>query len=668
MALNRIPREHASTITIALVPALYLAINPSFGQNQAGDIDTWFYFGLAKSFWHQWGPDFNNDYYETRLPYIIPAAIIFSVPSERIASLILSYLIYCTCAFSFLYVLSRHVSKPTALLATLLLASDIFFMRTVGWQYVDSGVLAYGSLTFAALTAASATSHRYIFVCLSGFCYASMVITHLGSAPLGLAVVGYGIYVFDIRRKHWSDVIVLVFCAAIGAISSQVFYGLLNAYLYHTTFFFENQQIAAAKLAQADPNYFKPLSSLLTTAWWLTLHIAVWLAAGILIIAKLTKLCTPTRFQSYCTWAVFSTYSILFFLDFFKVSLFLQRDGLYASFYLFLSYLFIGSILPNTIRTFTALIVASLFLVSLFLRFTLGAELATQLPATSAWAVGITLGLLLAAARLLKNRISMTFSVLVAAMLVLPICWPFRYEPAIYAARDAVEKAVGDRLPQFAFSESDSIYEPVITGLIGSFTPRAWWIRCSDFPDCLRLTIGQRTVIVISSNFDSARVSSIMSSAVPETRLNRVNRIERSKGDFALYSFTIPKSPVLIPGSKLPSLVGIVEAGARVALEGTGAGYLTYGPYAILDPGHYEVTIKYESEGQTGSWDIITAAGILAKGSIPDTRGTAADIVATIDLPNGAEAFEARTLYSGHGRLSVLNLAIQPITLSPAAK
>ncbi len=189
MALNRNLREHAITITIALMPAFYLAINPSFGQNQAGDIDTWFYFGLAKSFWHQLGPDFNNDYYETRLPYIIPAAIIFSIPSERLASLILSYLIYCTCGFSFFYVLSRHVSKPTALLATLLLASDIFFMRTVGWQYVDSGVLAYGSLTFAALTAASATSHRYNFVCLSGFCYASMVITHLGSAPLGLAVV-----------------------------------------------------------------------------------------------------------------------------------------------------------------------------------------------------------------------------------------------------------------------------------------------------------------------------------------------------------------------------------------------------------------------------------------------------------------------------------------------
>ena len=55
MALNRKLREHANTITIALMPALYLAINPSFGQNQAGDIDTWFYFGLAKSFWHQLG-------------------------------------------------------------------------------------------------------------------------------------------------------------------------------------------------------------------------------------------------------------------------------------------------------------------------------------------------------------------------------------------------------------------------------------------------------------------------------------------------------------------------------------------------------------------------------------------------------------------------------------
>ena len=124
--MRRILVKHISSITIALIPLVYLAIDPSFGQNQAGDIDTWFYFGLAKSLWYHWGNDFYNDYYETRLPYIIPAAVIFAIPSDRIASLMLSYLVYCTCAFSLFYVLCKHVAKPAALLATMLMASDLF--------------------------------------------------------------------------------------------------------------------------------------------------------------------------------------------------------------------------------------------------------------------------------------------------------------------------------------------------------------------------------------------------------------------------------------------------------------------------------------------------------------------------------------------------------------
>ena len=75
--MNRILLGRIDVIALAVVPLVYLVIDPSFGQNQIGDPDTWFYFGLAKSFWHQLGPDFPNDYYETRLPYIIPAAVIF---------------------------------------------------------------------------------------------------------------------------------------------------------------------------------------------------------------------------------------------------------------------------------------------------------------------------------------------------------------------------------------------------------------------------------------------------------------------------------------------------------------------------------------------------------------------------------------------------------------
>ena len=592
--MKRIPLEHVSGITIALIPLVYLAINPSFGQNQASDIDTWFYYGLAKSFWYHWGHDFHNDYYETRLPYIIPAAIIFAGLSDRIASFILSYLVYCTCAFSLFYVLCRYASKPTALLATMLLASDLFFMRTVGWQYVDGGVLAYGSLTFAALTAAAKSRHRYAIVALSGFFYTSMVIVHLGSAPLGLAFLGYSILVFDIRKSEWKEFFRLLFYAVLGGIVCQIIYGVLNVYLYKTHFFFEDQQISAGRDTRANPPaLWLPLDLLLGIGWWLTLHIAVWFAATALIIARLAKIYNPTKFQSYCMWAVFVTYSILFTLDYFRVTMFLARDGLYVSTYLLLSYLFIGSILPSLSKFYVALMIGGIFFVSLAARFEFGHELASWSDTATPWAVGLLLGMLITGVWLIRNRIGLAFVTLAVAVLALHITWPFRYEGSIYAAREVVARIVGKTLPYFVFSDTDPIYEPVVIGLVGSFTPRAWWLVCRDFPDCPQRFVGQRTIIVPSSNSDAAEVTRMARSVVPEATPTTANRIDRPEQDFSVYSFLIPKSPLQIPAPRLPSLVGTVEAGRRVATMGTNAGYLTYGPSVMLDPGRYRVTIKY---------------------------------------------------------------------------
>lgn len=664
--MRRLLLEYSSGITIALIPLIYLAIDPSFGQNQAADIDTWFYFGLAKSFWYHWGNDFLNDYYETRLPYIIPAAVIFAIPSDRIASLILSYLVYCTCAFSLFYVLCRRVAKPAALLATILMASDLFFMRMVGWQYVDGGVLAYACLTFATLTAAVGIRRRYAFVALSGFFSASMVMVHIGSAPLVLALIGYAALIFDIRRLEQKEVLRLVFYAVFGGAVCQIIYGSLNMYRYHTHFFFEDQQVAAGKSTLANPSaLWSPLDQLFEIGWWLTLHIAAWLAAGAMILAQLLRRFKPTEFQSYCMWAVFATYSILFALDYFHVSLFLGRDGLYVSTYLFLSYLFIGSVLPLTSRLSIAIIVGGVFLVALAARFEFGGELAEQLDAASPWTVGLLLGALIVVVGLIKNRIALALVTLAAPVLVLPITWPFRYEAAIYSARDAVARIVGDTLPYFAFDDTDPLYEPVIIGLVGSFSPRAWWLACRDFPNCLQRFIGPRTIVVPSGNSDATQVAGLASSVVPEAILSHAARISRPGGDISVYNFLIPKSPLLIWGSRLPSLVGSIQGDKRAAADGTNAGVLTYGPYATLNAGRYEVTIKYESESEAGSWDVISTAGVLATGSIPDSHGAVGDIVVTIDLPNDANDFQVRTFYSGHGRLAVESLRIKPLSMSP---
>jgi hypothetical protein len=247
-----------------------------------------------------------------------------------------------------------------------------------------------------------------------------------------------------------------------------------------------------------------------------------------------------------------------------------------------------------------------------------------------------------------------------AAVLLMPIAWTFADQGEIYRARDAVAKAAGDKLPYFAFSEADPIYAPVIIGLVGSFTPRAWWIRCQTFPDCTVRSVGHDMMMVVSSNSDTSEVAHIASSGMPELAISDANLIYRSRDDFSVYSFTIPKLPKLIPASKLSSQVGSVESTTRVATQGTNAGYLTLGPYATVDPGRYEVTFKYQSEGESGTWDVVTREkGAVAKGGIPDSHGAAADIVVAIDLPNGADDFHARTWYSGDGRLTVLSLQIR---------
>jgi hypothetical protein len=475
--------------------------------------------------------------------------------------------------------------------------------------------------------------------------------------------------IFDIRRSAWKEIFRLLFSALLGGIVCQTIYGVMNIYLYKTHFFFEDQQISAGRGTRADPPaLWLPFDLLLGIGWWLTLHIAVWFAAAVMIIARLAKIYEPTKLQSYCKWAVFVTYSILFALDYLHISLFLGRDGLYVTTYLLLSYLFIGSILPSLSKFSVALTTGGLFFVLLVARFEFGHELASWLGTATPWAVGLLLGMLITGVWLIRNRIGLVFVTLAVAVLALPITWPFRYEGSIYAARDAVARIVGNTLPYFAFSDTDPIYEPVIIGLVGSFSPRAWWLICRDFPDCLQRFVGPRTIIVPSGNSDSAQVARLASSVVPEATLSRAIRIERPGEDVSIYSFIIPTSPRLIPAAQLPSSVGTVVGSTRVATQGTNVGYLTFGPDASLSPGRYDVTVKYESEGETGSWDIVSTAGVLAKGSTPNTHGAVADMAVTVDVPKGAEDFQVRTFYSGHGRLAVVSLGIKPLNLSPAAQ
>ena len=413
--------------------------------------------------------------------------------------------------------------------------------------------------------------------------------------------------------------------------------------------------------------YWRPLDFVFATGWWLSIHIGVWLAAGAMIAAKFVKLYAPNSFQSYCMFAIFVTYSILFALDYFHVTLFLRREGLYISTFLFLSYLFVGSVLPRTNQFLAALIVGGLFLASLIIRFEFSAELGTVLGAVAPWAVGLSLGVVVAAAGLIKkNGGGAAVLTIAAVLIVFPITWPFRYEELIYEARSIVVKIVGNTTPYFAFSDADPLYEPVITGLVGSFTPRALWMVCR-IPNCNQRLIGAHTIIVPSSNSDPGQVADMVSSVEPRAMLSSAVRIHRPEADISVYSFLIPEAPLLIPGRKIAVISWNCRGGQARGDGGVERGIPDLRPVRHARSGRYEVTMEYAAEGEAGSWDVLSAARVLDKGKIRDTRGAIEEIALTIDLPNGADDLQVRTYYSGRGRLAVVSLGIKPLRSSLAA-
>jgi len=122
-----------------------------------------------------------------------------------------------------------------------------------------------------------------------------------------------------------------------------------------------------------------------------------------------------------------------------------------------------------------------------------------------------------------------------------------------------------------------------------------------------------------------------------------------------------------IPGFALPSIVGRAEGEARVAVAGeTPKGFLTYGPYACLAPGHYDVVISYSASSGGSSWDVTVNDGedpahVLQSGELTNTGGEQRELHVPLSFPDFAEQLQARTFYAGSGTVAVKAVGIKPL-------
>lgn len=122
------------------------------------------------------------------------------------------------------------------------------------------------------------------------------------------------------------------------------------------------------------------------------------------------------------------------------------------------------------------------------------------------------------------------------------------------------------------------------------------------------------------------------------------------------------------PAAQLPTQVGILAGAELQPADGAPPGYLSYGPYARLEPGRYVVELGYRSalpeHVTVGRWDAVAAPvdgaaeRNYAQGSVLGTLGQMKQLRFALDVAAGDGPLEVRVFYPGDGDLRIRQLRV----------
>lgn len=670
---------------LILLPFVIGAINPIVLGNRLADVDTWFYFGhfLSLGKFAHIDAFYANNYYQTRLPYTIPGYVIFHLFPLALAKIVFALSIYTTIVGSLLYTLKSQIGRRAAMLAAALLATDIFFVRTAAWNYVDNGVLAYQAAAFAALTAAKDRKKRRIFwIAASTFFTTSMLFIHIGTAILTPVLIAYGWLCVRPEKSSPREQLSILASVVAGVLICQLLYGFLNWWIWGGKFFFVLKQLSAGQNELRHMDQWQPPQLLFAYGGWLGVHLATWLGSLIALSLAVFRRVRLNPFEILCFVSITVIYALLFLFDNEKLTYFLSRQGLYTSFFLALTYMAVGCLVSRgqEISFRSVLMICGCFVLSLEIRLWFDGSDIPGLPRLPVWASAVAFGVLLVAAFITEKPAWKTSVLCVAAVPTLFLWWKFEPTQDVYTVVTQLEKMSQGDIVRLWMDRNDPMYLGALTSASASFTERGWWLRGDDFPVPPLDSLAGDNVFIANSGIHSmpqalAMIRTHIDRAIPIREIH----LHLSKGDLWIGELRIwnrmglppqiPKAQIEhegVPASLLTSSVGRIEGTARTAHEAdTPAGILTAGPAAGLAQGKYEVVVLYGPSIGDQGWDISsrTSKGVRAMvhGAFKPTQRHDARIVVPLTLTRRAQNFEFHSYFSGKGELTVRSLAIHPL-------
>ncbi|MDA8086088.1 MAG: hypothetical protein M0Z75_05250 [Nitrospiraceae bacterium] len=276
--------ESSGNLNLAMVlalPLLLLAANPRWILIDPSTtlVDPYVYTGYLLDFRNH-SRIFAGTYYGTRLGFLLPGVVLFSLLPPVAAEITLHLAFAYAGLLSAWFIARRTLGERAGLFAAVLMGGYSYFLFANSWDYVDGAAIAWYLMSMLALTHASGSRGK-LPIFLAGVSFACMVHTELFIVQLAPALFLYYILMDRKGAKNpiWRQA--LLFAAGAAAITAA--FGLVKMLMGQGfLFFMPSINFATGNIAKLNP---------WKTDYHLWLYSAVWLfIPSVLLLTSLLSI------------------------------------------------------------------------------------------------------------------------------------------------------------------------------------------------------------------------------------------------------------------------------------------------------------------------------------------------------------------------------------------
>jgi hypothetical protein len=257
------------------------------------------------------------------------------------------------------------------------------------------------------------------------------------------------------------------------------------------------------------------------------------------------------------------------------------------------------------------------------------------------------------------------------SLLLIPIT--FDTNSKTYKIHDYIQSQLQPgELPKI-FWDGTKDFDSIFATTAASFTERGWWQRGYLFPKCNQIdggmvTPGEKIFILSHQEITMTEKYAF------ERCMGKYQEIARRVflfDDVKYYVIVAIKPlvqifPKVFSGAELPTQVGEVR-GSRMLSKIGSAGYVSYGPYLVLDPGKYKCFLYYKSEDKDLFLEAVITPSksinqeILQRKSLQSYAKTFGVQSISFHISPANNVLECRVFTSGIGKVEIKKLVIDKI-------